>query len=352
MLPDGKLTEEHHQGVRDLLDDLILDANGKRMVSFVQIGKAIGKTTSVVSQWYGGSYSGNMDGVTRAINRFVETSRKRQQIKGPDNYIPTWMASQMIERVRLAHNKGKMAAIVAPAGSGKSIVIEYLAEEFDGFTVYCDATLTPKQFLARLATSLHIKVSKWTTLAEIMAKVVSRLDGRQTIIFIDEAQLLNRKCGGVIRSLHDQTKVTIAMFGSQQIFGLIDDRDASIGGGQFWRRCHKVDMIRQAQLLGDGDGNAHPLFSVEEVRAIAKAKDIRLANDGVAGMLARIACIPGFGTMGLVCDILEDILYLYDGEPATVRSVTQALLIGSDVEAEEILGQVAEAPAQRRGAAS
>lgn len=341
MLPEGKLSDEHHQQVRDLLDELTINTNGRRVISFAEISRAIGRAGNTASQWYNGKLTGDVDRVTRAINQFIDTHITRQKIKGDSDYVPTWVAEQMIVRVRLAHNKRKMLACVSPAGSGKSLVIQALAEEFQGYTVYCDETLSPKMLLLRIARACRCESDKRDTTSDLIAKIIERLVGRNTIVFIDEAQLLSNKCAGVIRSLYDQTGVTFALFGSQNIFHVIDDRDPRIGGGQFWSRTHKVDMVRQASIHPDDQGNAgRLLFTVEEVRALAQSKGVRLSRDGVEDMLLQIACLPTFGTLRLVCDLLEDILYLHDDAVATVSRITEALLIGSDVEAEQILGQV------------
>ncbi|MEM9414971.1 MAG: AAA family ATPase [Planctomycetota bacterium] len=336
MLPDGKLTDEHHQLVREDLDTLTLRSDGKRIVSLTKIAKAIGKSPPVLSQWVSGTYAGDNDSVTRLVNNWIETTRQRERLGGAD-YVPTWVAEQMILRVRMAHNKRNMACVVSPSGSGKDMVVQALAEEFDGIVVYCDVTLTPKQLLVRIAKQCRIPCSR--SAAEIMAEIVSYLEGRNTILFFNEAQLLKDQCGGVIRAIKDETGVTIALFGSQRIFNLIDDR--ANGGGQFWSRCHKVNMVEQLRYEPNPEGSGcRPLFTVAEIKAIAKKKNIRLADAAVAKMLAKIACLPTFGTLRLVCSLLDDVAYLYEDRTATVSNITQILIFGSDIEAEDILRQV------------
>ncbi len=338
MLPDGTLTDDHHDQVRSDFDTLIRDDAGKRIIPLTRVAKAIGKSAPVLTQWYNGNYSGDNDGITRLVNSWIETTRQRQRL-GSSDYVETWAAEQMMQRFRLAHNKNHMAVIVSPSGSGKDMVINALAEEFDGIVVYCDTTLTPKQLLVRIARQARIgKVSG--SAAELMERIVERLKGRNTALFINEAQLLRNQCAGVVRAIHDETGITIAMFGSQDIFSLIDDR--ANGGGQLWRRCHKVNMLEQLRYAPNPSGaGCRPLFTVEEIQAIAKKKRIRLAKDGVAEMLAAIACLPTYGTLGLIDSLLSDIAFLFDEDrTATVSRVTEVLIAGSDIEAEDILLQV------------
>ncbi|MEM6258001.1 MAG: AAA family ATPase [Planctomycetota bacterium] len=338
MLPDGTLTDEHHDQVRSDFDVLTKDDAGKRIISFQKVSRAIGRADNTISQWYSGKLPGDVDKVTRAVNSWIETTRQRQRL-GSKDYVETWVAEQMMQRFRLAHNKNHMAVIVSPAGSGKDMVIAALADEFDGFVVYCDTTLTPKQLLVRIARQTGVKGTNCPA-AELMDRIVHRLAGRNTALFINEAQKLRNQCADVIRAIHDQTGVTIAMFGSQDIFSLIDDR--ANGGGQFWRRCHKVNMLEQLRYAPNpGGAGCRPLFTVDEIRAIARKKQIRLAKDGVAEMLAAIACLPAFGTLGLIDSLLSDIAFLYDEDrTATVSRVTEVLIFGSDIEAEDILQQV------------
>ena len=110
-------------------------------------------------------------------------------------------------------------------------------------------------------------------------------------------------------------------------------------------------MLEQLRYEPNPEGSGcRPLFTVEEIKAIAKSKSIRLSSDGVAQMLAGIACLPTFGTLRMVCDLLDDIAYLFDDRKATISRVTQVLVFGSDIEAEEILNAVGREVADYREA--
>jgi DNA transposition AAA+ family ATPase len=336
MLPDTKLTDEHHDLVREDFDALTMGPNRKRTTSLNEVGKAIGNSGSVVSQWYTGNYAGDMDAITRKINNWIETTRQRQRL-GTGDYVETWVAEQMKAVVRMAHNKRKMACIVSPSGSGKDMVIEAMSQEFGGPVVYCEATFTPKQLLQRIAASCKLPIGG--SASDITARIVAQLKGRNTILFINEAQVLKASCGGVIRSIYDQTGVTVALFGAQQIFSLIDDR--ANGGGQFWSRCQKVSMLEQLRYAPNpGGAGCRPLFTIEEIKALAKSKSIRLADSAVVKMLAKIACLPDFGTLRLVAGLLDDIAYFYEEDrTATVSRITQLLILGNDIEAKDICAQ-------------
>lgn len=339
MLPTGKLKDEHHQQVRDLLDKLTIDQeSGDRYITFNEVARSIGKSQSVISQWYSGNYPARMDPITRAVNRFVETTIQRQQTLGEKQFVMTWVAEMMIARVSMAHNAKKMLCMVAPAGSGKTMVIEYLADEYSGFTIYIDGQLRPKAFLQRLARAVRVPESG--TANELMERIVARLKGRQTIIFIDEAHLLNHQCAGVIRAIYDQTGVTIAMFGARQMFEMIDDRAS--GGGQFWRRCHKVNMLKQASLTPNDRGEpGRMLFSAAEIREVVAARGMRLADDDAVQMMTTIANVPDSGALDLVTSLMSNIAYLYgEDQPISVSALVNALMSSDDVNGEHLIGQV------------
>jgi len=53
-----------------------------------------------------------------------------------------------------------MAAIVAPAGSGKSLVLKALADETRGIYVYCQPNVTVRELLYKIALALGYRADR------------------------------------------------------------------------------------------------------------------------------------------------------------------------------------------------
>ena len=201
-----------------------------------------------------------------------------------------------------------MAAIVAPAGTGKTKVLKALAEEMRAIYVYCLPSHTPREFLAAIAAPLGGKKIEGKTEAALMRAVVESLQGTRRVIFLDEAHQLTR-AARCIRAIHDQAQVPIVMAGTADILRYVDDR--ADGRGQFSSRTLRFNLLDYVKNAQDPDGNAagRDLFSIEEIREFFERRKIRLATDALRLMWA-LACLPNFGTLrliGTVADIAMDV---------------------------------------------
>src|SRR5690606_20588100 len=160
-------------------------------------------------------------------------------------------------------------------------------------------------------------------------------------VFLDEAQTLPPEAAGIIRSVYDQTGVIFIMLGACDVFELIDDRKDS-GGGQFWRRCLKFNIINRAARVADPSDPTRmgrPLYTVDEIARFVASRELRLADDDALQMLWRLACLADRGTLGLVNALLMGIADIYGRDVAiTVDLIASQLFMEDDGDADEILG--------------
>ena len=66
--------------------------------------------------------------------------------------MPTQVAEELISILTAGHNTGAMVAAVMPEGTGKTMVLRAMAEQLNGWYLYCDQDLTPTQFVRELCT--------------------------------------------------------------------------------------------------------------------------------------------------------------------------------------------------------
>lgn len=292
-------------------------------IPLARVAKEIDFSESVVSQWRSGTYQGNVEEVTRAINGWMERDARRVQAEKPKDSVSTWVATTIHTIACQADKQGMMAAIVSPAGSGKTKVLKALAQEMRGLYLYCTEALTPREFLLSLAHAMGKKPGPATE-ASLMRLVVEALQGTRRIILLDEAHQL-KKAIRCVRAIHDQAQVPIIMAGTYDILRFVDDR--TDGRGQFSRRtlrCNLMDYVRNAQ---DPDGNAagRDLFSIEEIRAFFEMRRIRLASDAMHLMWA-LACLPNYGTLGLIGTVADIAASVNQGAQVLSRQQVLAAL--------------------------
>ncbi len=344
MLPKTrKLTDSEIETVRircrELLDN---DPN----VSLSRIAAQVQFAESTISQFVSGKYTAKSDNVAHAINAWVERHRRRASSTKTRAYIPTWVCEQMIAAVRQAHRRERMCAITAPSGAGKDMVIDLLCEELNGFVINCHSKMTAVVLVRTIADRINMS-SRRETCALMLARVSAKLRGQTATLFLNEAQTLPAECAGIVRNIYDDTDVPIIMFGSSGIFSFIDDRtsEAESGGGQFWRRCMKVNIVERMARHGDPDDPqrlGRPLYSKDEIREFVRMKQIKITDDAFE-MLWRLACQLDRGALGLAHELVEGIVDLYGrGQTITEDLLFSQLFLESGAEADTMIAAADE----------
>lgn len=307
----GKLMDEQHRAVATALADFLEHT----ALSQSAAAKTIGVGASTVSQFLSGSYPGDLDKLTHRINRWLEREGRKRQVRVELPYIRTRVAQHMRRVVSLAVEHGMMAAIVAPAGSGKTKLMELLAEDMNGLYIYCDGRMTATNMDQKLAIAAGaIAPATSRGAAKFREATITKLKGTERPIFIDEAHLLKPKIFADLRSIHDQTGdgrtgrpgCPIIFTGAYEILGRVDDR--STGRGQMMRRCITFNAIEHfANVEPGGDGShpaGEPLFAIEDIRAVLEHMPLKLTKAAVE-MLWAIACLPSHGCLGTVKYVLD-----------------------------------------------
>lgn len=305
MLPTNKpLSAQQNFEVISRLQGYLQERN----ITLAQVAREVDYSESVLSQWQNSNYKGNVDAVTRRVNTWMERDARRAQVARPKDTVSTWVAETMRSVALQADKRCMMAAIVSPAGTGKTKVLKAISDEMRGLYVYCTEALTEREFLAELWTKLTNKKTPPGTKAATLRAVVACLAGTKRIILLDEAQQLSRAIQ-VVRAVHDQAQVPIVMAGTADILRYVDDR--TDGRGQFSSRtirCNLMDFVSNAEDP-DGTTSGRDLFTIEEIQAFFAMRKIRLADDAMRLMWA-LACLPNFGTLrlvGTVADVAADV---------------------------------------------
>jgi DNA transposition AAA+ family ATPase len=294
----------------------------KHQVTTTQVARECGYSFSVVACWHAGSYTGNNDAVTHAINDWMERHARRAAASRPSDMVKTWIAEDMRTVALQADKRCMMAAIIVPAGAGKTRVLKALTEELRGVYVYCDHSLTPLEFLRQLSINLGRR-SEQGSKAAVQRWIIGSLAGTRRIVFLDEAHQLGRSIS-CVRSIHDQAQVPIIMAGTAEILGFINDR--ADGRGQFSSRCLRYNALDHVMNAEDPDGNAagKDLFTIEEIKAFFDTKKIRLDREAMKLCWA-LACLPNYGTLRFVENTVNTV---FDASP-DLELVTRAHVVAA-----------------------
>jgi DNA transposition AAA+ family ATPase len=325
MLPATPLTDEQITKVRDDFRRY----TSARGIAPAQVARQVDYAASVISQWLSNRYNGDNDRVTRKLNDWLERDRRRAAATRSQDYVKTWVAETMRTIAYQADKQGVMAAIVAPAGCGKTKVMKVLAEEMSGVYVYVDEGISERELLYKIGVALGYK-GETKTRAYHRQFIIKSLLGTRRTIFLDEAQNLTRAIS-VVRSIYDQAEVPIVMVGTAEILDYIDDR--ADGRGQFSSRTIRynvMESLRSAEGPTDPSGanvRRRDLFTVEEIKQYFASKKIRLSTDGLH-MLWLLAIQPNHGTLRLAEKLAGIALDLEPGaELVTKAMILDALMM-------------------------
>ena len=306
-LPPGELDE----ATIDLVRRDYNNWTSQHGIFHEQVAREINYSASVISHWRQRMYAGDVQTVTRRINDWIEHDARRRRSEIVIDYVPTQAAEAMRGLIVAACSMGMMAAIAAPSGSGKTIVLQASAAKMAGLYLYCGGVMSSKSLLQGLNRAAGM-TNTYRTSQVLMEQVIAQLQGTRRPLFLDEAHLLDTKALGTVRSIHDICEIPIILAGAGEILPLIDD--SANGGGQFRSRCLQLNMLSGLNFNGSGNtpggdyasrfAGGKPLFTVEEVRKLFEGSSIRFEPDAL-DLLTAVACIPGRGCLRTVRRVVE-----------------------------------------------
>jgi DNA transposition AAA+ family ATPase len=267
-------------------------------VSLKQAAKETGYSAPSISEFLSGRYRADPTKLAKRLAQWMEQTARRGNIPKPAPYVPTWVAEQIYSAAMHANDLVCMAAIVCPAGTGKTTVLKVVCEENGGIYVSCPGGMHRRDVYRAIAERLGWRRTTGTC-GELLGFILSALAGTKRMIVLDEAHQLGRTIS-CVRAIFDGAHVPIILAGASEILDLIDDR--SDGGGQFSSRTMRRNLLDVIQSAGRPDGKGgrcRMLFTQDEVAKFLAGMKIRLSRDGLE-MAWRLACLPAHGTLRLI----------------------------------------------------
>lgn len=315
-----------------------LDRSG---TSQARVAKAVDVVPSVINEFVRSVYRGDSAALAKRLNAWMEQDARRRSMRGAEGYIPTVVAERIRTVIRHADAACVMAAIVAPAGVGKTFVAQAVADEMRGLYLAVDDSTTPRALLRRLASMLGKRVTG--TEDDLKHQVCEALKGSGRPVLIDEAHQLSARAVGKLRSIHDNAGVPVIMLGTAAILDAVDDRID--GRGQYSSRCMRFNVMQMAKGISGPDGTecGHLLFSIEEVRAFFAKQPMRLDKEALDYAHA-ITCLSNQGTLRLALKVAQ--LAASSGKDVTAKRMRAAFYTFLDSEApvaELMLKQISRA---------
>ncbi len=294
VLPEeGELNGDQVREVAERLDAYL---SAKRLTPFV-VGRQTGRAVSSIESFLKGAYGGNVSKLARLINRWLDQHQGGEE-KFSHTYTSTKVTDRMLTLMKLAQRERQIGVITGPSGIGKSMVCQAAASgEIPGAThVHClQGSSTAFQFAQLWAAELQLKARGG--LFQVQRAIIEQLRGSDRLQIIDEAQYLHTKAANVIRDVCKVAGVGVALVGTVDIERNINDRT------QFYGQFERLIVARYNIVEEHVQNGGRPLYTVEEIVRFAASRKLKLSGDA-AEFATRLACVPGYGGLGRLGNIL------------------------------------------------
>lgn len=205
-----------------------------------QVSKEIGFSTSVISQFLGGTYTGNNDEVALAVTRYLAIGKERiASFVQSVFYEQLYNTQEVLFACNYAHRKNDIALVSGDAGAGKTTALRHYTQNNVGvIMVTANACTTTSKAILGL---ICAKVSKQIPgrKAVLMQQLVEQLTDSNRLIIVDEADHLTLEALQAVRNLNDLAGVGVVLAGNDKIYKQMLSP----------RRGYEFDQIRTRMIV-------------------------------------------------------------------------------------------------------
>lgn len=186
-------------------------------LSQAALARALGKSTSVISQYLNGKYSGDVAALERDIEAYITRAVDRQRAQRVTiPFVTTVSAKKINDVIDMAALDVDINVVYGAAGLGKTVALrQYAASHPDAILIESDPGYTGKVFLQVLAARLELATRG--TVHDLLERIVARLRGSERTLLIDEAELLPLNALEIIRRIHDHAGVGVVLAGMPRL---------------------------------------------------------------------------------------------------------------------------------------
>lgn len=216
------MSEEAVEEVREAVKALIVQEDLKSP----EVATASGVKYGTLSVFLTGKYAGRNDRVAYELQRWMDTREARKKVKMVAPKAPTFIetptAAAVMMLLQQAQHMPDMAICVGAPGVGKtSAACHYTRANSNVWKITANPTVSsPRAVLHELCRVLGLYGVGMH--AKVMRSVCDRVRGTGGLIIIDEAQHLSPEAHDLVRAIHDDADIGIALLGNEAINGRIE----------------------------------------------------------------------------------------------------------------------------------
>lgn len=215
-------TAEEVAASEDLRTKVRVLMGADKRLSQSRIAAESGLSSTTISQWLNGIYTGDNSAVETKLERWVDTTQAARERASamPDapGYIDTRTGGLIIAALRYAQLAGDIAVIYGGAGLGKTAAIRQFSlmapNVWHATVTRASAGVAPS--LEVIVDAIGINASG--TAYRLHNAICKRVTNTIGLLVIDEAQHLTEAALDQIRAIHDATGIGVALVGNEQVY--------------------------------------------------------------------------------------------------------------------------------------
>ena len=187
----------------------------EKRYSIAFAAKAIDISKTTLHLWMNGKYSGNIEKIEDAVDRFIEIEKLREgNIKLP--FITTSIVQDVYDIAKTCHVESEIGVCYGVAGLGKTFAVKrYALDNPDVILIEADLGYTPKVLFSEIHKKLGF--DGFGTIHKMFLDIIERLKGSGRLIIVDEAEHLPYKSLELLRRIYDKAEVGILLVGMQRL---------------------------------------------------------------------------------------------------------------------------------------
>lgn len=185
-----------------------------------QIAKEIGVSSGAISAYLKGTYKGDNDKLTQALNDWLVTQNRAQTafVTAPD-FIETQTAKQVFGTLELAKVLRKITVIHGASGVGKTSAAKQFRHSQNNVWMVTarPSCSTLNEILYEMALELNINDAPKRA-GKLSRVLQAKLTGSKGLMIIDEADHLPYAALEEIRILQEETGIGFALIGNDKVY--------------------------------------------------------------------------------------------------------------------------------------
>ena len=243
-LPEFNMTDQS-----DLRSQVRVAIGKRRGLSQAGAAREIGVSTTVLSQWINEKYDGDNAAVETKVTNWLsslETSAAtRAASTARSAYVETETARAVITRLTMAQMAPTISVIAGAPGVGKTRTARHYAETNANVHLI---TLDPMTRSVNnvLCRTLEIVGVDERNTRKMGVSLGQQLAHRRALLIYDEVQHATDGALDMIRSLHDQYEIGVALMGNHGQFARTSTGGATTAFAQFFSRIGARMVLSKA----------------------------------------------------------------------------------------------------------